>query len=242
MKNIIIFIVVIVTVAISIALPNALFKLEDFTMEKLCYKIDNVQSKIDVQAEDIYLVKAIHGQDYNMEIVSKSSEYELASVIKTSDIESSDPKILTLKNELIKLKQYNVVDNTLKDNEYIKIAMFDKNYSNNVIKYSLNCIEFIQDNKSKSVAIESKTGKILYVEFDKDKMSQEISREEIMRNYIKYLDLYIIDDWKLEDNKLQSEKSQLAVYIMEISEKYRLGIQSLNKSIIIDKRANKYNN
>ena len=73
MKNIIIFIVVIVTVAISIALPNALFKLEDFTMEKLCYKIDNVQSKIDVQAEDIYLVKAIHGQDYNMEIVSKSS-------------------------------------------------------------------------------------------------------------------------------------------------------------------------
>ena len=238
MKNIIIFIIVIIIIGISIALPSVLFKFEDFTMEKLSYKRDNIQSKIDVQAEEIYLVKAIHGQDYNMEIISESSEYETISMIKTGDNEYVNPKILTLKNELIKLKEYNIVDSTLKDNENIKIAMFDKKYSNKLMEYSLNCIEFIQNKKNRSVAIENKTGKILYIEFDKDKMLEEISREEIMRNYIKYLDLYIINDWKLEDNKLQSEKSQLAVYIMEMEERYRLGIQSLNKSSIIDKRTN----
>ena len=43
----------------------------------------------------------------------------------------------------------------------------------------------------------------------KYKIVDDIDTEEILRNYIKYLDLYIIDDWKFENNILVSEKARL---------------------------------
>ena len=52
-----------------------------------------------------------------------------------------------------------------------------------------------------------------------------------MKNYVKYLDLYIINDWKFENNKLKSEKAQLEVVMVDMKEEYILTIRPVGNNI-----------
>ena len=60
MKNVFICLIVILVVFLSFFLPKVLFKLEDLKRERVSNKTEMLNRKIDVQAENIYLVKAIH--------------------------------------------------------------------------------------------------------------------------------------------------------------------------------------
>jgi len=66
---------------------------------------------------------------------------------------------------------------------------------------------------------------VYYISNSKYKIVDDIDTEEILRNYIKYLDLYIIDDWKFENNNiLKSEKAQLIIMLVENDDSYMLTI------------------
>ena len=86
------------------------------------------------------------------------------------------------------------------------------------------------DNSEYLIKVESKTGKILYIALDKNKIWNKDNPKQILENYIKYLNLYIIDDWKYEidgDNKafsMKSEKAAINVKLSETEESYMLSI------------------
>ena len=66
------------------------------------------------------------------------------------------------------------------------------------------------------INIEEKTGKVISADFSKNFLKTDIEIENMLRNYAKYLDLDIIDDWKFEKNNiLKSEKAQLIIMLIE---------------------------
>ena len=79
---------------------------------------------------------------------------------------------------------------------------------------------------------------IIFVILNKEDLCEEISREEIFRNYVKYLDLYIIDDWKYENNVLVSKKANLSVGIREIDNQYFLFVKTTDIYRTIDNNKN----
>lgn len=85
------------------------------------------------------------------------------------------------------------------------------------------------------VDIEKKTGKIIKISFNKDILNNDINKSEILENYIKYLNLYIIDDWKFENNQVISEKAGLCVIFIEDTKNNQL---SLSISSIINEGTN----
>ena len=58
-----------------------------------------------------------------------------------------------------------------------------------------------------------------------------MDKETILRNYVNYLDLHILDDWKYEDGMLKSEKAGLIVgfYQSAKSDTAILSIHAIDK-------------
>lgn len=107
------------------------------------------------------------------------------------------------------------------------IYSMEKSYMNEKDEYKIKFYYF--KNAKVEIKIENKTGKIVYIIFPKDKLVADI--QEFMKNYVKYLDLYIINDWKFENNKLESEKAQLEVVMVDMKEEYILTIRPVGNNI-----------
>ena len=58
-----------------------------------------------------------------------------------------------------------------------------------------------------------------------------------MLNYIKYLDLNIIDDWKFENDKLKSEKADLVIELKEDDNIFNFSINTAHNlyEFVVDK-------
>ena len=88
--------------------------------------------------------------------------------------------------------------------------------------------------------VESKTGKILYITFNKSNLYNVDNKEQILKNYIEYLNLFVINDWKYEIDKenksyiMKSEKADIKVSLTETSENYVLSLHVVDKVEIID--------
>lgn len=229
LKNIIITGIVFVIIILSFTIPTVLFEIQDIVMTKDVYKRGRIEGKIDVQAENIYLVQVIQKRGYNVEIGKANKIQEKGEIVYSGDtIKSSTYSVL--ERELMKLSDYKILDGELKEtNSNTSIGMLDKKYLNGTMEYIINCIDITNDKNLISVEIESKTEKILYIEFEKYRMLK-INIEDMMRNYVNYLDLYIIEDWKFENGILSSNKAQLAVSLIENDNTYELSIHSLNKN------------
>lgn len=233
MKNRGIILVVFVMILCSFLVPNLLFGVEDFRIERQICAIAKPKSKIDVQAEKIYLVRAIHdmeGYYRNLEIQKKEKVVYYANgnnidvapseIISTTKIED-EATFAELKNEMAKLEKGNVLRNlTLGEEEQNSAYVLEKIYANEEEDYKTKHYYF--KNSEIEVERENKTGKILTIIFPKDSLLEDT--QEIKKNFVKYLDLYIIDDWKLENNSLKSEKAQLEVLLVETEEQCRLTI------------------
>ena len=63
--------------------------------------------------------------------------------------------------------------------------------------------------------IEKKTGKIIKLVLNKENLCDTIEKKEIMKNYIQYLGLNIIDDWKYDNNIMESKKADISVILVE---------------------------
>lgn len=215
MKNKIISLGVILLIFTSFLAPKILLEMEDVQAEKQIFTQSKTKTKIDVQAEKIYLVQAIHDMsESSMEIQSQTkiiSDIESTFVEETYTKQEEKNLISQVKNELLKLEESKIlkdmsasVDNT----EYNF-----KNYTNLKKEYEM-CYFFLGNKTTEmSVGIEGKTGKILFAVFPKNKLSTDLDKQEILENYVKYLDLYMIGDWKFENNSIQSEKAKLCAML-----------------------------
>lgn len=231
-KNCIITLIVFIIILLSFTLPNILFQIEDLYMENNIFTKKS-SSKIDVETSKIYLVKAIHEIENGSLKISAATDISLA-IAESDYFESENTKKETIiekvKNELQSLEENKILEN-LNYEKNIEVSVLEYNYINNENEYTKKHI-FLENKEDKiSFDIEKKTGKIISIAFNKNNLNKNIDRKEILENYIKYLNLYIIDDWTFEDNKLKSEKAGLYVSIIyDNSEQYILSIYSNNRN------------
>ncbi len=218
-KNIVIYLIVFIIILVSFMMPEVLLKIEENKMEGIVYEKKSQKNQLYVDAENIYLVKAIHDiEKINAVEITSSEKIEWVLVEKSFDEEKDEYVAL---NELKKLEDYNILK--LGNIENYSFTVINKLYHNDKEQYIINNILLMTNNRSFNFEIEAETKKILKIYLETNDIED---REELMLNFIKYLNLYIIDDWKYEDEILKSEKAKLAVKLENIDDKYVLSINS----------------
>lgn len=238
MKNKILILLSFMIILFSFFLPRLLFEIEDFNRESQVFSVAKAKSKIDVQAEKIYLVKAIHAinESYrNVQISRKETVYygdktsvkEAPTMVMTSAQMQDEDVIKHLKNELLKLENGNILKSLNLNSAAFEIETRDFLYSNGENEYSMKQSRLKNEAYELNIETEHKTGKILCLFFPREKLQTEVEIEEILRSYVQYLELYIMDDWKFEDKTLKSEKAQLTVHFVQSEETYILSIRPM---------------
>lgn len=225
LKSIIIYVFVFIIIFSSFKIPKIILQIENKNIEKAVYEKIQEKSTIDIEAEKIYLVKAIHNIDeYSAFAINQNIT---TGYILVRDIESINEPIY---RELMKLKEINILKN-INGEGNCKMSFIDKLYKSPDNEYTVKDVLLEVDGNTYELDVEEKTGKILSVFFK----NENIDKEEVMRGYVQYLDLHIIDDWKFENDKLKSEKAELVINLSEYDGNYSLSIHSSN-SIFLDIR------
>lgn len=241
-----IYMLVFIIIILSFKVPELILKAQEDNME-MSYYWEQRKSKIDVEAEKIYLVKAIHDIQEELtrvEFVSNAAKSGRIIEFNNSEIKNLE----TAKNyekELLKLQEYNIMKypttiENASSGEYNAMSVVDRSYTLDEKIYTISNVELILDSNMYEFEVESKSGKILFISFDKTDVNNDITKEQIMRNYVNYLDLHIIDDWTLEEGRLKSEKAGLIVGFIqsEKSDICLLSIHALDKYYEITNSSN----
>ncbi len=244
-KNICIYFLFTIVILLSFKLPDTFLKLDKNEFASIQSKKTLKQNKIDVETEKIYLVKTIHRIENNKTIEISTNSVE-EYVVKNSS-ERYEGETETQKNlfnetcdQIRKLSEYDILEKIELNGNNKGIGFLLKMYRDDESTYIVNNIKITTDNREYTLDTENKTGKILYIDFNKDMICKKTSKKEILENYIKYLDLYIIDDWKYEEDitnniyYLKSDKADLQASLIQVSKtnsadsKYILTIHATN--------------
>ena len=227
-KNVIVYIIVCIIIFVSFKIPDIILnKLED-DIEITKFEKQESKVELDIEAESIYLVETIHNiedQSNNVEITSNKN-----TKILVEPAYKNETNGVNVINELTTLEQYKILnDLQINKNQKCNIGIIDKYYQKDKKTYIIKDVTFETNDKQFNLEIESKTGKILDISTKKGNINTK-DKMELMINYIKYLDLNIIDDWNYENNTLKSEKAKLVVSLAENDSKYDLSIHSTERS------------
>lgn len=223
-KKILLFLITIVIIVFSFVMPGLFLHVEDLSRENEIFTRPKKETKkIDVQAEKIYLVMFIHNiyQIKNEQVYDVDKNKTITYVLPRAQTRKATTPTEEFKNEVSKLVSSEIM-NEINLDEYLHYMevedIFSPEYT--VISCSMEKenAEWIGTN------IEEKTGKIISADFPKSFLKTGIEIEKQLRNYAKYLDLDIIDDWKFENNILKSEKAQLSIMLVESGESCLLTI------------------
>lgn len=214
LKESVLFFCSIIIIAFSFVVPKLLFQVEDSSRENEIFAIPKKESKIDVQAEKIYLVRFIHDvyQIKNEKVYYSDKKKVAVTVPITERIESKSHKENT-KNEVSKLATSGIIKE-INFEEYTDCIETANMFWS---EYTVVTSNFSKENSdSIGISIEEKTGKIIGIDFFPSSIFRsDIDRKQQLENYVKYLDLDIIDDWVYEDRVLKSEKAQLIIMLEE---------------------------
>ncbi len=235
LRNILIYFIVFIIILISFGLPQILLKLQEINIENTVFEKKAEKILLDVEAEKIYLVKAIHDMNLidTVEINASKKKWVLVESLKING--TLDESYFNFQNQLKKMQEYGI----LKDDklENYSISFVDKLYHNDKQQYIIYNVLLKINNREYSLEIENKTKKILDFSLEKDYFASE-NKEELMLNYIKYLDLNIIDDWKFENDKLKSEKADLVIELKEDDNIFNFSINTAHNlyEFVVDKK------
>lgn len=237
-KNFSIYVMVVVIVILSFCAPNLFLNMTSDNIEKNGYEREQVEASIDVETEKIYLVRAIHDIENGNNTVQIASVKDKSGQVRVSEyglvgpfniLEDNTPK------ELSGLMEYGVLkDFVIEDNTHVVMGVTDMIYRRNEEKYNeekyiVSSIHMEVNDIPYKLEVENKTGKVLRIITGRDALNYE-DVEQLMMNYIKYLDLYIIDDWKYEDGTLISKKAGLTVTFENSEDKAELSVHSVERN------------
>ncbi len=222
-RNFVVYVIVFVIILSSFKVPEILLNSVSDNIENEVYeKIEN-ETALDIETENIYLVKAIHYmEDENnpVEIVTSANKWD--SIVPT------EFDTLNVDDELLKLKEYDILKNfEISKNGKYNIKLINKLYQHYNEEYVIDNVLFEANNVIYHVEIENKIKKILNISVQKDMLNVD-NREDLLVNFVKYLDLYIVGDWSYSDNVLRSEKAKLVVSLEENNDDYCLSVHSSN--------------
>lgn len=227
MKNILICLISAVIIILTFITPNILFKIEDMQSYRRVYSKTKIESKIDVQAQKIHLVKTIHSIEDGYLNLKVNNMYGVSKLIESEEMDALLTKCFL---EIQSLKDNNVIQKTIINNSR-KINRYESQervYNDAKKEYTITQIYLNIENQERiNIEIEGKTGKILLYS-SSIKEIEGIEEEKILKNYIEYLGLSIIDDWEYTNNMLVSEKAKLSAILAYYDEAFYLSIHSSN--------------
>lgn len=235
MKNIIIYGIFIIVICITFVAPQTLLKMQNDKMQ-VEIQVKEQENKIDIETGKIYLVKAIHDIEkdkagYLMMYDEVNTMTSGASINKIQEKESAKTELY---NDIIKLQENEIIENfEPQSGSVMSREMLDRKYTSSENKYTVNCYYLDIAGDYFGYEVESKTEKIIYIQFQK-KFRKDASKNEILDNYIKYLELSIIDDWKYENGSMTSDKAGLTASFIEDRDRCYL---TINTKEIADKKA-----
>ncbi len=255
-KNTFIILIIFCVIIFSFLLPKLLFKLEDLRMEKIVYSSKKNKSKIDVQAEKIYLVKAIHAMSDSSTNISTVKVVGAENSKKT--IEKDEKMFSVCKREMKKLQESKILKN-FDENLLLNFEFSGEelNYTDSSELYTFEFIDlyFKENEVSRNIDIrmEEKTEKIFLITIPKGYLCDELENEDILINFVKYMDLLVIGDWKFEKmdikntdynickSSLKSEKAQLVAELIELKGDYYLTIKTFDQDKELNQHITEYN-
>lgn len=211
-KKFILFLCSIIIVVISFLMPKVFLQIEDLSTEKEVFSIPKKESKIDVQAEKIYLVRFFHDiYELERQKVYDSKSKKVAFSVPMTQHSDNTELSEELKKEIEKL----ISNDIIKEINYEEILDYyevSKTFSSD---YTVITYDIVSEDEGIGIGIEKKTGKIVSITFPKKCLKNDVSKRKQLENYAKYLDLDIIDDWVYEEQVLKSEKAQLFIVLEE---------------------------
>lgn len=225
--NILICIIVLLVVFASFKVPELLFKIQEKYMQMHAYEREESKGNMNIETEKIYLVKAIH----DIEKESSSAVIGYHDTSKNNVIVSSakeESKLLEeVEKELIKLQEHQILKRFDKrEKDQWKVSFTPRFYKTDNANYTVNYVSLQIGNDRYMIEIEEKTGKIIHIVSETDNLFEEMSSRDILEHYIQYLDLYIIEDWIVEESYARSETANLEITLDKSEGEYMLAIHS----------------
>ena len=243
-KNGIIFIFVCVIVLSSFKLPEVLLKMENNNFEAAIFSKE--KNNIDIETQNIYLVKAIHEIESGKSIeISKPEEKLLFEKLVLNNRETQS----NYEQELCKLQECKIlknVDFNQDSNGVVSILKTEYKVEDNIYEVNHIILKYENEKNNYVFNIESKTGKIIYIAFKKENIYAENNQKEILNNFINYLNLHVIDDWEYKTDDLNSKymiksaKTDIAIDTNTISKKYIMRSEKANISIALEETPENY--
>lgn len=219
--------VVLLIVFASFKIPGLLFEVQEKYMQTHAYEREKSKGNINIETEKIYLVKAIHDieKESSSAVIGYQDVNKKNIIVSSAKEESETSK--EIQKELEKLQEHQILKRfEIKENKQWKVGFTHRFYRTDNANYIVNYVSLeIGDNRH-MLEIEDKTGKIIHIVSETDNLFEGMSSKDILERYIQYLDLYIIEDWIVEDNYARSEAAGLEITLDKSEGEYMLAIHS----------------
>lgn len=122
---------------------------------------------------------------------------------------------VNLYGKLLELNKFEITKEIIiKDDTKLAIGITEKTYKAKDKEFRVQSVLINIDDKSYIIEIESQTEKIIRIIMPKGDLFSE-NNEILLKNYIEYLELDYIDDWKLEKDSLISKKYNLDIHLSQ---------------------------
>ena len=159
-RNIVIYVLVCGIILLSFKMPEILLEMEKNNISIAVYEKEKMLSNIDVEAEKIYLVKAIHEIEEGRTVVISNNKQML--LWEEMLFDKNTGLTTNIKEEILKLEESEILKeiNLKKDTKCI-IGIVNKSYPSNENTYILRHVIMQIDGNEYILNVESKTGKIL---------------------------------------------------------------------------------
>ena len=206
-KSIAAVLVTLVLVCLSAFAPVEYFRHQDEALLKAAHPRQQITATIDPQAEEIYLVRAIHRiyDETASNLVSFSNvDDSMMRIYLTEQLENLVEKEvlpIALAQELAQTQSFFQIGITWRNTEE----------TTKIAKYTVQ----IYDRFPFYYEMEGKTNKLLSIYLRDDSLPAytEAQKMELMLAFISYLGLDLVDDWTYSSNTgFTSKKAQLQVF------------------------------
>lgn len=202
-KNIILYIFVFLVIITSFIIPEILLKSETYDVQVAIFEKEKT---LNIESNN-YLINAIQ------EIGSDKNSIKISSedfIIESNSAEEVDLNV-NLYSKLLELNKFKITKEIIiKEDIKIAIGITEKTYKSKDNEYRVQSVMINVDDKSYIIEIEEQTGKIISIIMPEEDVFTE-NNEILLKNYIEYLELDYIDDWKIEKYALKSTKYNLNV-------------------------------
>lgn len=218
-KTILIYILLILIIVFSFAIPKMITKMQDKKILSAQYSIDKKIQTLNENAKSIGLIETIYSKyntdKYDVQVSDIISETEMIDIQQSNgdfniSIKAGNGEDILIRfQELMKI---NIVEQDFYkycSSKFISYRIWD--YDNGNTKYRVIKI-FTQDALEEliaSIEIENETNKIIAYTVNKEYSNVN---QDTLLEYVKYLELdTIFNDWEYKDNELNSKTAGIKI-------------------------------